>query len=200
MDALRPPFFVISDTHFGHDNIVKYCHRPQDHEPMMMKRWAHTISAADTVLHLGDVFFGGEAGYIRFKEEITPKLSGHKYLILGNHDRPRWDYEALGFKVIKPFDFKYRNFVVSFDHYPKFLNADDKRIHVHGHVHNHGYSHGEKDRWGNINVSVEEIDYRPHRVTALLNAEIAKRRGKPRFYNSRHVRWHRVHRQRRAGK
>lgn len=199
MDApLKPPFYVISDTHFGHDNIVKYCRRPYDHEAMMIKRWSRLIKTSDSILHLGDVFFGGQDGFVRFRDEIAPKLTGRKYLILGNHDRKKWDYEALGFEVIQPFQCRYRNYIVSFDHYPKLLSPNDKRIHVHGHVHNHGYSHGEQERWGNINVSVEAIDYRPHRVSALLNHEIFKRTGKARFYNSRHVRWQRRDKQRRA--
>src|SRR3954467_10981778 len=176
--ALSPPFFVISDTHFYHRNIVKYCGRPYDHEAIMLKRWAHIIKPSDTVIHLGDLFFGGPEGFEQFREEIAPKLTGHKYLILGNHDKKKYDYTELGFTVIQPFRLKYRGFDVTFDHYPKLIDASHKHFHVHGHTHNHGYARGEAARPNNLNVSVEVIDYRPVRVTRLLNAAILKRKGK----------------------
>jgi calcineurin-like phosphoesterase family protein len=53
------PFYVISDTHFFHKNIIKYCGRPFDHEVMMIKRWQRIIRDSDTIVHLGDLFFGG---------------------------------------------------------------------------------------------------------------------------------------------
>lgn len=158
---------------------------------MQIKRWGRVVRESDTVLHLGDLFFGGQDNYERFKHEITPRLSGKKYLILGNHDKKRWDYEALGFTVIKPFTTSYRGYKVSFDHYPKILDEREKLLHIHGHIHNHGYARNEATRWGNINVSVETLDYRPHRATRLLNrAILARNGGKGRYTNSRHYRYH----------
>jgi calcineurin-like phosphoesterase family protein len=197
--VLRPPFYVISDTHFFHEKMLEYCGRPYDHEVMIVKRWQRAVSDNDTVLHLGDLFFGGTAGYERFAREIAPELPGKKYIILGNHDKKRYDYEALGFTVVKPFTAHYRQYQVSFDHYPRLLDEhrNERRIHVHGHIHNHGYAREEPTRWGNINVSVEALDYRPHRVTRLLNHEISRRNGRKRYTNSRHVRWQKRSRQKR---
>lgn len=178
MSVLAPPFFVISDLHFFHDEIIAHCDRPYDHEKMITKRWRSVIKPSDVVLCLGDIFLGGDDGYRRFQEIALP---GHKYLIRGNHDKRRFDYEALGFIVIKPFSFDYKGYQVSFDHYPKRLEEHkcEKRIHVHGHIHNHGYGpKGHAKRYGNINVSAEQVDYRPQRITALLNAEIHRRRGR----------------------
>jgi calcineurin-like phosphoesterase family protein len=182
---LKPPFYVISDTHFYHRKIAKLAGRPYDHEVMMLKRWERTVKEHDTVLHLGDLFFGGWDGYERFKNEISPRLSGQKHIILGNHDKRKFDYEALGFKVIEPFYTVYRGWRVTFDHYPRFVK-EDKTIHVHGHIHSHPYAHGEETRAANINVSVEVLDYRPHRVTRLLNAEIARHHGgRARYRNNK---------------
>lgn len=192
---LKLPFYVIGDTHWQHKNIVKYCGRPYDHERMMLKRWKRTIKDTDVVLHLGDLFFGS---YDRFAEQIAPKLTGEKYIILGNHDKRKYDYEALGFTVVKPFSLKYRNYTVSFDHYPKLLPEWERRLHVHGHIHNNGYSQGEPFRHGNINVSVEVLDYRPHRATRLLNKEISKRNQKKGYYNSKGFRTAVASRSRRA--
>lgn len=155
----------------------------------MITRWQRVVPEDATVLHLGDLFFGGDKGFAKFYSEITPELTGaKKYIILGNHDKKGRDYEFLGFEVIKPFSIRYRGYEVSFDHYPKLLPKDEKLIHVHGHIHKNPYGFGEKERYGNINVSVEAIDYRPHRITRLLNKEISRRNQKQRYCNSRRVR------------
>lgn len=198
MKPPKLPFYVISDTHFFHDNIIRYCDRPYDHEVMMIKRWESIIKWDDVILHLGDLFFGGEWGYQKFKADIAHRLPGEKYIILGNHDKKTRDYEALGFTVVKPFSLEYRGYEVSFDHYPKLFPEDDrKRLHVHGHIHNHKYAREEEERGGNINVSVEVMDYRPHRATRLLNKAIRRLNQKQRYTNSRHVRTHRALRNRR---
>ena len=173
---INPPFYIISDTHWGHKNIIKYCDRPKYHEDLMIANWRQIVKPKHKILHLGDLMMGGDDYFYYFKENVAPRLTGDKYIILGNHDKRKYDYEEIGFKVIKPFSFDYRGHKVSFDHYPKLFNVDSKRtLHVHGHIHNHAYSRGEVRRWGNINVSVEAIDYKPRQITRLLNKEITKR-------------------------
>lgn len=157
---------------------------------MMITRWQKVVPSDATVLHLGDLFFGGDKGFAQFYAKISHRLTGKKYLILGNHDKPGRDYEFLGFEVIDPFTVKYRGWDVSFDHYPKFL-GEGKEIHVHGHIHNHSYAKDEANRPGNINVSVEVMDYRPHRVTRLLNSAISRRNQSQRYTNSHRVRLNR---------
>ena len=78
--------FIISDTHFGHENIIKYCNRPfssvEEMDEKMIKNWNETVSNNDVVLHLGD--FGlGKKEYIA---SIVKRLNGKKILIMGNHD------------------------------------------------------------------------------------------------------------------
>ena len=50
--------FYISDTHFGHANIIRLCNRPfQDVERMdntLINNWNNTVSNKDTVYILGD--------------------------------------------------------------------------------------------------------------------------------------------------
>jgi calcineurin-like phosphoesterase family protein len=184
---LKAPFFVTSDSHWFHERIVEFAGRPYDHERMMITRWTRTVGPSDTVLHLGDLFFGGPAGYERFKEELTPVLTGKKYLILGNHDRRKWDYEALGFTVLKPFSMPYRGYTVHFGHYPSFPKGYQE-IQVHGHIHRNGYARGEMTRPRNINVSVEVTEYRPRRITRLLNHYISAHKNKRQYVNSRHYR------------
>ncbi len=173
--SLKPPFFVVSDTHFFHQRICEYAGRPYDHEVMMVKRWRRTVGEDDIVLHLGDLYFGGRPGFERFRDEVAPLLTGRKFIVLGNHDKRKVDYAALGFTVLKPFACTYRGHTVSFSHYPKLVD-DPRRVHIHGHIHNNGYSRGRSSRRGNINVSVEVIDYRPVRVSRLLNRYLSRKR------------------------
>lgn len=94
--------WVVSDTHFGHDNIVGFCHRPEDHEQVMLAEWRAAVPDDGTVLHLGDLTYKSNA---RFRHVIVPELTGaRKLLILGNHDRQGMGfYRKCGFSVVKPF-------------------------------------------------------------------------------------------------
>jgi calcineurin-like phosphoesterase family protein len=83
--------FVISDTHWGHDNIVRFCNRPLNHDELMAQRWNEAVADGDVVLHLGDVcaMSGGKREW--WAHNIAPFLNGTKLLVLGNHDvrKPR---------------------------------------------------------------------------------------------------------------
>jgi len=50
--------WLISDTHFGHKNIVQYQQRPESHEVIMLSEWIDAVGEHDDILHLGDVFMG----------------------------------------------------------------------------------------------------------------------------------------------
>lgn len=98
--------WVVSDTHFGHDNIVGFCHRPEDHEQVMVAEWRRAVPDDATVLHLGDLCYKGNA---RFKNITAKELTGaRKVLVMGNHDKQRFSfYRDCGFKVWKPFAIRY---------------------------------------------------------------------------------------------
>jgi calcineurin-like phosphoesterase family protein len=191
---LKPPFYVVSDTHFFHHNIIKYCSRPSDHNSIMVKRWNAVVGPQDIVLHLGDLTFTANSDKEKkFFEEIGPSLNGKKYLILGNHDKPHWEkfYKQAGFTVIKPFTMSYHGYEVSFSHYPTNkgeIAKGDQTIRVHGHIHNNGYQHihtrrKEHRRYGNINVSVEMIDYTPQPIERLLDKAIEEMKPRQRYVN-----------------
>lgn len=98
--------WVVSDTHFGHDNIVGFCHRPEDHEQVMVAEWRAHVPDDATVIHLGDLCYKSNA---RFKNIIARELTGaRKLLIMGNHDRQRYSfYRDCGFKLARPFSIEY---------------------------------------------------------------------------------------------
>lgn len=189
---LKPPFFVISDTHFFHDNIVKYSGRDKqlerligkdearrtDHNEYMVRQWNSIVGDEDKILHLGDLFAWFKDGKQKFEQRILPRLNGDKYLIIGNHDEePVSEYERMGFKVVEPFILVINGQKVSFDHYPWAYNEDHPgEIRVHGHIHTNGYPLTSNWREGcvptrprQINMSVEMIGYTPIPVLDLLS-------------------------------
>jgi calcineurin-like phosphoesterase family protein len=158
--------WIISDTHFRHKNIVRYCNRPANHDEIMTKAWQDLVKPADMILHLGDVatWYGDTEG----AANILSSIPGQKYLILGNHDKlgTSW-YTALGFTIISPFVQKVSDFKVLFSHYPETekLNWD---INIHGHIHNNGYPPNASPKKDYRNVSVEVMSYQPVRLSDIL--------------------------------
>ena len=75
-----------SDTHFGHENIIRFCGRPfrnaEEMNAELIRRWRETVPDNGIVFHLGDFAHGGS----RLWNDILFALTGRKYLILGNHD------------------------------------------------------------------------------------------------------------------
>lgn len=75
-----------SDTHFYHENILRFCSRPfRDITEMngtLVKNWNATVPPDGVVFHLGDFAFGGSQEW----NDILSRLNGEIYLILGNHD------------------------------------------------------------------------------------------------------------------
>lgn len=170
--------WVVSDTHFGHENIKSFCLRPSDIESSMMEEWARAVPADDTVLHLGDLNWKSNAW---FKNMIAPHLTGaRKLLILGNHDKGRFSfYRDCGFKLTKPFKISYRDKVVSFSHYP-WSEEDEagvmpsNEVRIHGHIHNNGYVRNAYVPFmlNHINMSVEQTHYRPVNLAHLLDGAL----------------------------
>ena len=79
--------WVISDTHFYHDNILKYetcrAERMQaegfsEQTQWLIANWNQCVAKSDLVLHLGDVSFA--------KPEVLNRLNGRIIMLVGNHD------------------------------------------------------------------------------------------------------------------
>jgi calcineurin-like phosphoesterase family protein len=174
--------WVVSDTHFGHDNIVGFCHRPEDHEQVMIAEWRRYVPDDATLLHLGDLCYRSNA---RFKNLTAKELTGRrKLLIAGNHDKQRFSfYRDCGFKLCRPFSIRYPDGgdwrLVSFSHYP-WDDGDEGRgmgerdLRLHGHIHNNGYSRDEFIPFlrNHINLSLEQTKYTPVNLKLLLDAVI----------------------------
>ena len=191
--------WLVSDTHFGHNETINgFYYRPEDHEQAMIAEWRKVIGPDDTVLHLGDLNYGGNA---RFKNLTAKELTGgRKLLIQGNHDRQRYSfYKQSGWQIVQPFKLGYckppstpvpgvapalgleiqypYKYTVSFSHYPWNDSVEGgpipaNHLRVHGHIHNIGYT---RDAFvpflkGHVNLSVEQTRYSPVNLKLLLDA------------------------------
>jgi calcineurin-like phosphoesterase family protein len=98
--------FFTSDLHIGHTNVIKYCNRPYKDVTHMneslISNWNEVVTETDEVFVLGD--FSLDERYV---ERTLARLSGTKYLIMGNHDlcfkRPSFieKYVKRGFKTVQ---------------------------------------------------------------------------------------------------
>ena len=80
--------FFTSDLHFGHDNIIRFDHRPFDSveemDQAIIERWNKKVTNNnDLVYILGDVSWYDDVK----TASIVRQLRGKKVLILGNHDK-----------------------------------------------------------------------------------------------------------------
>lgn len=159
--------FFIADTHFGHENIIRYCDRPfdsvSDMDDILIKNWNSRVSDEDTVFILGDMFFKSEN-----EEEILKQLRGKKRLLVGNHDESwmkKFDYSKYFESVDYYIEMKEGNRYMTLCHYPMMSwNRYTDGYMLHGHIHNAIYV----DFWPYIaarknifNAGVEINNYMP---------------------------------------
>lgn len=97
--------YFISDTHFGHSNIIRYGRRPfrcvEEMDEALIKNWNRTVKEGDVVYHLGDVAaspprrpIDRAEGELDASEAYTPldavgylgQLNGQIKIVPGNHD------------------------------------------------------------------------------------------------------------------
>lgn len=85
--------FYIADTHFGHENVIKFDDRPfssiKEHDEVIITNWNSVVDNSDDVYILGDFCFKNEIPV----QEYTKRLKGRLHLIRGNHDKQTPEYE-----------------------------------------------------------------------------------------------------------
>lgn len=172
--------FFTSDTHFGHNNIIKYCTRPfADVEEMkegLIENWNNKVPKDGTVFHLGDFAFGG----FPFLESIVPRLNGEIYLILGNHDlKQSFQNRERLLKLFKGVEYQMQINVdgrlIYMTHFPLLCYPDPtNNWALYGHVHSGPNSTGSdnsrlKFTYPNqYDVGVDNNNYTPIAYTELL--------------------------------
>ena len=134
--------FFTSDLHFRHGNIIKYCKRPfetvQDQTEKLIENWNKTVPDTATVFILGDFAFATKNQWRGFLNRMT----GKKYLILGNHDRHEdiptemfEDVVDLAKVSIKIKDHEWKTFILSHRPILCWEGSNDGSIMLYGHVH-----------------------------------------------------------------
>jgi len=77
--------FFVSDTHFGHSNIIQFCDRPfasvEEMDYNLIKNWNEKVPLDGLVFHLGDFGWGGYQEYKKIRDQLNGKI----ILIKGNH-------------------------------------------------------------------------------------------------------------------
>ena len=160
--------WIISDTHFFHTNIGRYCDRPDGWQDLIVENWNRLVRPDETVFHLGDLALGKRADI----EALVPTLNGRIFMIRGNHDRrSRGFYAGLGIQLVKePFVMDRDPWPrLIFSHWPVFPIPKDA-LNLHGHIHNNPHPEVGPQH---VNLSIEVRDYRPWRLGEVIEAQLA---------------------------
>jgi len=143
--------FFTSDTHFGHENIIKFCNRPyanaNEMNEALINNWNSVVGPDDTIFHLGDFAFGGSYLW----NNMLDRLNGHIHLIIGNHDRKnlRQGYVTKFDSVNPQLQINIGGRPVYLNHYPflcyggSYRGDRDAVWQLFGHVHSGPLSSGK---------------------------------------------------------
>lgn len=181
--------YVISDTHFGHENIIEFCDRPFDSVKEMngyiLNNWNEEVSYSDTVLFGGDLVHGSDSTHV---EEVAEKTAGQLVLLEGNHDDI--DASTVDFPILRSYYFSYeykgKEWEFYYTHWPRNdrLNTESKREppkwtespewfdgwYLHGHIHNNDLENypfvNPEEQF--VNVGVELLEYTPIEIEQLI--------------------------------
>lgn len=159
--------FYISDTHFGHKNIIKHANRPfdtvEDMDEAMMTAWNDTIRPNDTIYFLGDFSFSKP----KLAIELLKSLRGNKVFVSGNHDTkdfrkliaasgiPTYNYLEVNDPFLK------NKLILS--HYPiySWRNKEHGSLHLFGHCHGGINDHEFVKRSACLDVGVDSVGFKP---------------------------------------
>ena len=176
--------FYISDTHFGHFNIIKHCNRPfstaEEMDNTIIQNWNKTVSDNDTVYILGDLAFSKG---VKEHAEYLRQLKGTKIMIVGNHDydisknRKKYlesklidricDYLEITDKINN------QHYKIIMSHYPmvEWNGFFRGSIHLYGHIHNNIQNNAYKIM-KNIdnayNVGADILDFTPKTLSEVI--------------------------------
>jgi calcineurin-like phosphoesterase family protein len=141
--SIPPPTWVISDTHFGHMQILTYCPWRRtwadgivQHDEQIIAAWNSCVRRNDWVLHLGDVALGDRGRLY----EIRQQLCGRIILVHGNHDRSIAKMKREGFdEVVSAVTFTINDRTYIGRHNPGAFSMREAQT---SHLLLHGHSHG----------------------------------------------------------
>ena len=152
--------FLISDTHFGHANILTFkkqngdplrsFHNIVEHDEHLIEQWNKTVSPNDKVYHLGDIGFKNFTNL----SLILNRLNGTKVLIKGNHDNFKLSQYQQYFKDVRASHILDKFILTHIPIHPESVGR--WKANIHGHLHDNSL---KDSRY--FNVSVEKTNYAP---------------------------------------
>jgi len=150
---MYPSYFLISDTHFDHANIIRYTNRPfSDVHSMnraLIQNWNSVVGLGDRVFFLGDLTYGRQHKPVSY---WLHRLNGRKTMVKGSHDKEV--HHTVDNLVVDCHGIKF--YLV---HDPSDIPDEWEGWKIFGHIHNKGDFIDFKQK--RINVSVEQINYTP---------------------------------------
>lgn len=186
--------FFTSDLHFGHENAIRFDHRPfktvEEMDAELIRRWNAKVGKGDLVYVLGDMIWKTSKG---IAADLIKSLNGQIILIKGNHDRFLHNSAAKNLLAgLKDYDdicvtletgSQYR--CILSHYFMPFYNGHYRNaIHLHGHSHNtdehlyelfisaHMTNRGIKNRI--FNVGCMHWNYEPVTLDEILAKELTK--------------------------
>ena len=130
--------WFVSDTHFGHANIIKYSNRPfadvQEMNEMLITNWNDCVKDGDDVYFLGDFSYRNKDDALA----IRKRLMGTIFFIEGNHDSAAWQIrnQFAWYKEVASIEvFGQKIFLSHYAH--RVWNKSHHGVwHLYGHSHN----------------------------------------------------------------
>jgi calcineurin-like phosphoesterase family protein len=151
--------YFTADTHFNHDNIIKYTQRPfkdvNEMNNVIITNWNKVVKKDDTVFFLGDFCFKGSF------HKMRSKLQGEIIFIIGNHDFSN------GVKsVITECQIEYKGQEFNLMHDPNPYNSNYE-YNLSGHVHKL-WKTKKVGKVLYINVGVDVWDFKPVSIIQIM--------------------------------
>jgi calcineurin-like phosphoesterase family protein/2'-5' RNA ligase len=177
----KKTIYLVGDTHFDHQNIIKYCDRPfrdaQEMNEAMIRNWNDTVKEGDIVYFLGDWAFGKGCRPTKYWMD---RVQGHIKAIKGSHDPDDKSLKMLEFYELSHKGTRFLLIHSPDPNDPKQTENQEKKLEdwhgwiIHGHKHNNNlkdypFINGERKT---INVSVELLNYQPLNIDTLLSLNI----------------------------
>lgn len=147
-------YFFLSDEHYGHSNIIKYCDRPfssvEDMDNQIIKNCNSVVGPDDFFIH------GGDFTLSRNSDKYIRRLNGHHIFLRGSHDYWMDNKKDICFSQI--WENNINGIYVVVCHY----NMRTWPRSFHGSIQLFGHSHGKlTPRENQFDISVEANNYFP---------------------------------------
>jgi len=151
-----------SDSHFGHDDIRRFCNRPfisvEVMDEILIKNWNEAVSPEDHIYHLGDFAWRNIRNYIE-------QLNGYIHLIRGSHDKQIGNLSTLFTEVCDLKKLVIEGNAIIMCHYQMttWQASHYNSIQLYGH------SHGRSEPVGKqMDVGVDTNGYYPYSFEDII--------------------------------